>query len=45
MMRISDVNNISISNNSFVAALKRDYPYDTSGMIYDMNAHIYFVFD
>lgn len=42
-MRIKNVNNIAISNNSFVAARKRDYPYDITGMLYDMNAAIYFL--
>ncbi|EAR99597.2 IPT/TIG domain protein (macronuclear) [Tetrahymena thermophila SB210] len=43
LMRIKNVNNIAISNNSFVAARKRDYPYDITGMLYDMNAAIYFL--
>lgn len=44
-MRINLVNNIAISNNSFVAAIKREYFYDTAGMIYDMNAGIYYFSD
>ncbi|KAL4508253.1 hypothetical protein ABPG72_003557 [Tetrahymena utriculariae] len=43
LMRIKNVNNIAISNNSFVAARQRDYPYDIAGMLYDMNAAIYFL--
>lgn len=43
LMRIKTVTNINISNNHFVAAIKRDYPYDTSGMLYDMNTAIYFL--
>ncbi|KAL4484526.1 hypothetical protein ABPG74_019703 [Tetrahymena malaccensis] len=35
--------NVTISNNIFVAALKRDYPYSVAGMLYDMNTAIYFL--
>jgi parallel beta-helix repeat protein len=41
-MRIYDASNLIIQNNHFVAALVRDYTYDTTNMVYDFTGHIYF---
>lgn len=41
-MRIFDASNLIIQNNHFVAALVRDYTYDTTNMVYDFTGHIYF---
>lgn len=42
LLRVYTVTGLTITNNHFVAARARDYAYDTTGMLYDMNAHIYF---
>ncbi|KAL4508252.1 hypothetical protein ABPG72_003556 [Tetrahymena utriculariae] len=42
-IRINLSTQINLTNNYFVAALKRDYAYDTQGMLYDMNTAIYFL--
>ncbi|KAL4484574.1 hypothetical protein ABPG74_019751 [Tetrahymena malaccensis] len=42
-IRFYQSTNVAISNNHFVAALERDYSYDSSSMAYDMNTAIYFL--
>lgn len=42
LLRIFMVDNISIVNNHFVAAHKREGVINDTGVVYDMNTHIYF---
>lgn len=45
LMRIYTATGLSLTNNHFAAARARDYQYDITGMLYDMNAFIYFYSD